>query len=63
MDPRCTGTVAMATAGLGALFISAIVASPLPAGLTIRLAIGLSSAIPLATMGVFVCLMKDFFFR
>ena len=48
--------------GLGALFISAIVAR-LPAGLTNRLAIGLSWAIPLATMGVFVYLMKDFFFR
>jgi hypothetical protein len=52
----------MATAGLGALFIAAIVAR-LPAGLTNRLAIGLSWAIPLATMGIFVYLMKDFFFR
>ena len=52
----------MVTAGLGALFISVIVAR-LPAELTNRLAIGLSWAIPLATMGIFVYLMRDFFFR
>jgi hypothetical protein len=52
----------MATAGLGALVIAATVAW-LPQGLTSRVTISLSWSIPLATMGIFVYLLRGFFLR
>jgi hypothetical protein len=52
----------MATAALAALAIASIVAW-LPAGLTSRLAISLAWTVPVATMVVFVYLMRDFFLR
>jgi hypothetical protein len=52
----------MATAGIGAVAIAAAV-TLLPATLTSRLSVGLSWSIPLAVMGVFVYIMRGFFFR